>query len=226
MLTLRFYSRWLVDPCKCILSLSFYTCVCFFPCYLVPVCVAQVDVLIHVITPASVVCEKHGHVLVVCVVCSHKDKNGTSQSKDYTQYYSSVTWSSRSRRFLSVTYINLTLSGLKTPPPMKPSGVDGSFALCCINYVSYQKTTTTKMCQIHPLAVYWPLYASHTWELMHQANLSAGDRPERPSGVSHKWVCKDGLMLLLVSSIPVFCGSTHAEMLPAELKYLILVLFH
>lgn len=39
---------------------------------------------IHVITLA--VCEKHelarGCVLFVCVVCSHKDRNGTLQSRD------------------------------------------------------------------------------------------------------------------------------------------------
>lgn len=41
-----------------------------------------------------------------------------------------------------------------------------------------------KMCQTHPLAVYWPLYASYPrWPLMRQANLIAGDVPESPSGV-------------------------------------------
>lgn len=52
-----------------------------------------------------------------------------------------------------------------------------------------------KKCQIHPFAVYWPSRGSYPWRpLMHQANLSAGDGPERPSGILNRWVYRDGLL--------------------------------
>lgn len=67
-----------------------------------------------------------------------------------------------------------------------------------------------EMCQIHPLAVHWILYASYPrWPLMHQANLTAGDEPESPSGVMDKSVCSvNGL----VFQIPLggFCRCLYA----------------